>query len=143
MAWSRLAKKFRDEEPAPTPSPTNEKVSKAQLKKLAAKQAAAKQASQRQAAAAPAPEPVPEPVVEAAPAVPAGPPKPSKRTREVVKRQRFVYVPPKAEEKAPAPKLAPLGTGRGNSLAGKMMTKNIIPLPEEDPTPGVFGPNRP
>jgi hypothetical protein len=141
MAWSRLAKKFREEEQqtSPQPASVDKKVSKAQLKKLAAKIGAGSSAP-----APPAPPP-PAPVVEPppAPVVDAGPPKPGKRTREAVKRPRFVYVPPpKTERKEPAATPA-LPTPKGTTLAAKMMTKNLALPPEEDTPPALPGQFRP
>lgn len=139
MAWSRLAKKFREEE-QPTTSqaaPVEKKVSKAHLKKLAAKMGAGSSTATQPAP--PAPAPVAE---EPAPVVDAGPPKPGKRSREAVKRPRFVYVPPPKTEKKEVTATA-LPAPKGGTLAAKMMTKNLALPPEEDTPPALPGQFRP
>ncbi|MBN9523807.1 hypothetical protein J0H58_35735 [bacterium] len=129
MALSRLAKKFREQEPTPTTTPVVSKKAGKAAKKVA------KPASVAPVVVAPVPAPPPEPVP------PPEPPKPGKRAQEKVKRPKFVYVPQKSERK-PVVTPAPLPQ-RSNKLAAKMMTQNLSLPPEEEagrgPTLPGFG----
>ena len=63
---------------------------------------------------------------------------PGKRSREVVKRPRFVYVPEKAERKAP-PAAPAVPAPRSNKLSAKLMTKNLALPPEDESPVGPLG----
>ena len=124
MALSRLAKKFRDQEPTQTTTaPAARKPAKPQVKTPPAP-----------AAAPPAAPVAAESTAAPAPEVPG---KPGKRSRDIPKRERFVYVPTKTERKAPASPgpLAP----RSNKLSAKLMTKNLALPPEDENVGGLLG----
>ncbi len=123
MALSRLAKRFREQEPTTTTT-VSKKADKS------AKKAAAKPVPAVPVVVAPAP--APEPVA------PPEPSKPGKRQQEKVKRPKFVYVPQKSERK-PEATPAPLPP-RSNRLAAKMMTQNLALPPEDE---GGRGPTLP
>jgi hypothetical protein len=133
MALSRLAKKFRElekkqDQPGQNSAPPASKKAGKATKTVAPVSAKPVEAQ--------APVQV-EPVV-VAPVAPPEPPKPGKRSREVVKRPRFVYVPEKAERKTPsAPPAVP--TPRSNKLSAKLMTKNLALPPEDDAPASPLG----
>jgi hypothetical protein len=124
MALSRLAKRFREQEPTTTTTTVTQKKSS---EKTGKKAPAAKPAPAAPVSAAPAPAPEP--------AAPPEPPKPGKRQQEKVKRPKFVYVPAKTERKAPAAPTLPVGP-RSNKLAARLMTQNLALPPEDEPGRG-------
>ncbi len=113
MALSRQAKRFREQEPQQTTTPTRTK--KFEKKPVPA--------APPQVIAAPPPEP----------AAPPEPPKPGKRSQEKPpKPAKFVYVATKSERKplAPKPVVQPPPVTK---LAARMMTQNLALPPEEEP----------
>jgi hypothetical protein len=118
MALSRLAKKFRDQEPTKTTTTvTSRKIEKTTKTVAPAKAPSVPVAPPAAVEPVPAPEPVEV--------------KPGKRQRQqqLPKRPKFVYVPTKTEKK-PAATPAPLPP-RSNKMAARMMTQNLALLPDD------------